>query len=408
MKGQDLLDAMARMDYKYLQEAEARAVSSSSAEENGMEWVTIPLERTSVMKRIRRGIGTAAAVALVVTVGGSVVFLSNHRSDGFISSGQMQFGTEATDRTPLEQLEQVESETESQAESQTDVSALWGADAQVTSGAAYIYRGEPVKISYEYSIEGEAQSFGLMVLCDGIAVPFATDQNEGASVLQIVPNQIGETVSVDLFVTPIGQEGDWVSVQIVDIIEPDFDIHTLNLDTEDAAPVVQALVYGRRYDVNSIAGLSITMEKDGISSETTISEAVEIEEIPQNVIEANKEIKEDGTVTNQLSFFKATTETFSLLYQLEKGEILPLDFTLSGTEGQDVFVSFYLNNEIYSVFDGCEYVRCHVDQTHYTKVHGELDTSELEVGRYICYTVCGNVEYNMHTDPISAFILEVT
>lgn len=407
MKGQDLLDAMARMDYKYLQEAEARAVSSSSAEENGMEWVTIPLERTSVMKRIRRGIGIAAAVALVVTVGGSVVFLSNHRSDGFISSGQMQFGTEATDRTPLEQLEQVESETESQAESQTDVSALWGADAQVTSGSAYIYRGEPVKISYEYSIEGEAQSFGLMVLCDGIAVPFSTDQNEEASFLHIVPNQIGETVSVDLFVTPIGQEGDQVSVQIVDIIEPDFDINTLEFDAENTAPVMQALVQGRRYAVASVAGLSITMEADGVSSETTISGSVEIEEIPQNIIEANKEIKDDGTVTNQLFYFTAESKT-AKIYQLKKGEILPLDFTLSGTEGQDVFVSFYLNNEIYSVFDGCEYVRCHVDQTHYTKVHGELDTSELEVGRYICYTVCGNVEYNMHTDPISAFILEVT
>ncbi len=315
--------------------------------------------------------------------------------------------SDSESRTPLDQMEQVESETESYSESRIDIPVVSGERAEVTSGSAYIYRGEPVKISYEYSIEGEAQSFGLMVLCDGIAVPFSTDQNEEASFLHIVPNQIGETVSVDLFVTPIGQEGDQVSVQIVDIIEPDFDINTLELDAENTAPVMQALVQGRRYAVASVAGLSITMEADGVSSETTISGSVEIEEIPQNIIEANKEIKDDGTVTNQLFYFTAESKT-AKIYQLKKGEILPLDFTLSGTEGQDVFVSFYLNNEIYSVFDGCEYVRCHVDQTHYTKVHGELDTSELEVGRYICYTVCGNVEYNMHTDPISAFILEVT
>lgn len=85
----------------------------------------------------------------------------------------------------------------------------------------YIYEGEPINIQYQYESEG-GRSFGGMVLCDGIAVPFSASLNHEEEYLQIIQKGILiRTVDVDLYVMPVGKTGDVVSIEIVDIIEPD-------------------------------------------------------------------------------------------------------------------------------------------------------------------------------------------
>lgn len=284
------------------------------------------------------------------------------------------------------------------------VSPLGMVSAKVTNGPSYSFDEDPVKISYAYSIEGDIPDFGLIVLCDGIAVPFSTELNTEQSVLQVIPyTKSGETKNVDLYITPIGKKGDSVSIQIVDILDPEYDISTIDYDSENA---FQPFIVGGRLRINSLSGLHIAMKQDGLPKPTSVSTASIIEDIPEDVINSNQSVREDGTIDNQLRFLKSYY-TDNLHVVVNHGEMLPIDTKLSGTAGQNLFVSFYLDNKLMPVWDGCDYLQCYIDDKHYTQIKGELDTSKLEKGRYLCYTVCGNTEYNNCTAPIHAFILEV-
>lgn len=270
--------------------------------------------------------------------------------------------------------------------------------------AYYTFSGDRINIEYQYSAVGP-ESVGIMVLCDGIAVPFSTDISPEEKLLQIIPDiPSGETIDIVLSFTPIGKKGDDISVEIVDVVEPDFDISALDLTQP-----LNAFIRGKKYLVNYISGISVTMLSDGLDNEAQISTEYEMAEISDEIIEQNKVMNDDGTVSNKLNYFSSewsVENERSLAYSVDKGDVLDISIIYCGTSGQDILTSFYIDNELFPVFDTCGYSKCFADDAHYTAIAGHIDTATLEKGRHICYSVCGNIENSM-TIPTAAFIIEV-
>lgn len=270
--------------------------------------------------------------------------------------------------------------------------------------ASYEFSGEDISINYEYTAVG-SKSFGIIVLCDGIAVPFSTDKQNDSQKLHILPNnEDGKRNDVTISFTPIGKSGDKVSVEIVDIVEPDYNIADIDLDGN-----IMAFIQGKKYLVNYISGITVNMLSDGIAQDNKFYTKAETKPIPQNVIDTSKTIHDDGTVDDQLLNFASewsVNEKKSLCYKVSQGEKMSIKIRYNGTEGQDIYTSFYIDNELFPVFGGCEYSVCRTDKLHYSEITGTLDTSKLSKGRHICYSVCGNIEYSS-TIPTAAFIIEV-
>lgn len=311
-------------------------------------------------------------------------------------------------REPINEFPAVSSNNnqENHAEENIEPSVLESISAGIKDEkSSYIYNGEKVNIEYQYTAVG-SKSVGIMVLCDGIATPFSINNIVGEKLLHIIPNDVnGDTLDIRLSFTPIGENGDTISVEIVDIVEPDFDITSLDLNQS-----LQPLLRGKKYLVNYISGINISMQEAGLEKEKQICYESDIIEIPEEEIEKNKVINDDGTVSNQLQYFKSdwtVNNDKSLTYSVVQGEKLNVNIRYSGTKGQQILTSFYINNEIFPVFNSCNYSECTVDDKHFTTIKGEIDTGKLEKGRYICYSICGNVE-NSLTIPTSAFIIEVT
>ncbi len=277
----------------------------------------------------------------------------------------------------------------------------------VTTGGSYTYTGEPITIGYEYAAVGTT-SFGLMVLCDGVAVPFSTNVSTAQKKVHTIPKTTAfETVSVELYITPIGQNGRYAELQIVDIVQPDFDPASVALD--GTTEFVQAMVRGQRFRAFSTGGIVVALRADGLSVEDSISEVSVTEIIPEEDIAANTTTDEYGNSVNQLQYFHANGTVDGvdqLLCIAKQGETVPIEITYSGTEGAEICTSFWLDHELYPIFNGCSYNQCFVDDAHYTTIHGELDTNDLAPGRYICYTICGSLAFNNYTSP-TRFVLVV-
>lgn len=261
---------------------------------------------------------------------------------------------------------------------------------------SYSYNGEKVIINYQYTAYEET-SFGLMVLCDGIAVPFSTNKTAGDATLQIIPNDNNDTMDVAISFTPLGKKGDTVSIEIVDIVEPDFDVTRLELNGN-----ILPLIYGKKYKVAYISDIWVTMNEDGLENIASISEKNDYIELS---VEEKKEYNESRDMNSFWAEYKINEEE-SILYSVKQGDILEVDITYTGTEGQDVFTSFYIDNELFSVFDKEDYSKCYVDGNHKTIIKGKIDTSNLEEGIHIVYSVCGNIKYGNY-NPTKAFIIEV-
>lgn len=268
----------------------------------------------------------------------------------------------------------------------------------------YIYDGNAVHLEFQYEALG-SKSFGIMILCDGIAVPFTTGEDSTERYLHILPTaENGACKDVDLYFTPIGKKGDLVSVETVDIVEPDFDISQI-----DDSNIFNPWVYGKKYWVRCSSGINVDMKQDGKERNVSISEDFTTEDIPQALIESSITVREDGTVDNELEYFHSdgyVNGSKSGWLSVDQGEKVEIKITYYGTKGQDIYTGVYLNRELYPVFDGHEYSKAYIDAEHYTTILGEIDTSKLEKGKYICYGVYGNV-IGAGSSAFESFILEV-
>lgn len=270
------------------------------------------------------------------------------------------------------------------------------------------YTGEAIKIEYQY-MAYVSKSFGIMILCDGIAVPFYTDLEKEEKRLHIIPNKGNrETVDVNLYVIPRGQKGDTVELSIVDIVEPDYNIQTVEEMTADAATKI--LINGKRYWCGYTGPIAVKMMADGLRKQEDICEEFAYTEMPYDVLEEDMISSEGGKINkNFWGEIEINGSIPSLLYQVKQGEILDIEITCYGTEGQEIMTSCYLDNAIHPVFDGKNYASCYVDSIHYSTVEGSIDTGKLEKGTHVVYFICGGgISYNRGLGRgTNAFILVV-
>jgi hypothetical protein len=281
---------------------------------------------------------------------------------------------------------------------------------------AYTYQGSPLILEYNYSAIG-AKSVGFVILCDGFSVPYSTNFSTEEKLMHIIPHKgDGVKFDVDFKITPIGKKGDKVSIEVVDIVEPDYDISQLDLNTEDGSGI-QPITFGKRFFHAYTTQITIDMQANGLENNNTISNKYTQTEIPPEDIESYLSENDDGTFTNQLDFLQASGtitgpdgDKNKLSQIVKKGDKINLEFQYCGTNGlgtDKIVTSFYLNNEIYPIFEGKNYAECEIDKQNYSLVTGELDTANLEKGRYICYALSGNDNTNFMANNLHTFVIEV-
>lgn len=271
--------------------------------------------------------------------------------------------------------------------------------------SSYVYNGSDIAIPYQYSIDG-AKSFGIMVLCDGIPTNFSTDIDTEKKQMHIIQNKNqGEEMDIPLYVTPIGKKGETISIQLVDIVEPDF----VFSEKESSEPG-KYLVYGQKSVVNYLNGITVKMESDGSAFSEEKYMISETADIPKEIIDENISIDENGKVQDQLASLHCDwliNGEQSLRYSLVQGEKLELSMQYYGTAGKDVTSFFFVDNKPFPVFENKMYSECFVDKKHYTTIKAEIDTSEMEKGLHICYSVAGIDQIYNKCSPTDAFIIEV-
>lgn len=264
--------------------------------------------------------------------------------------------------------------------------------------SSYEYHGDEIEIAYQYMAEG-ADSVGIMILCDGVATPFHTKENTKNQILQSVALENGKQKDIDLCFTPYGKQGETVSVEIVDIIDSDYDAAQKDQDT-----VINDLIQGRKYQVKYLSGIHITMKKNGKDCKKNFCE-----EYSQKVIPDKDKKNNSMFDTESLKYLNAigkVNKKQSVWYTVKQGESLDIDIRYFGSASGNILTSVYVDGKLYPAFHGDDYVQCPVDDKKYTIIKGKIDTSDLAKGRHTVFGVCGNTDYNDATC-FPSFVVEV-
>lgn len=270
----------------------------------------------------------------------------------------------------------------------------------------YEYNGNDVVIEYEYEADG-ADSVGIMVLCDGVATPFHTEENKENATLQCVGLEDGVKIEegvrkdINLYFTPYGKKGDTVSVKIIDIVDPAYDV--TEGEKED---IIKDYQRGMKYQVSYIYGISIAMKADGINYEKDFYQKYSKKAIPDEDRYMYSMDEDDGSMEELCVIGRVNGEEEQSLWQtVSQGEKLDLDFRYYGSDSENVFTYICIDGELYPAFGGKEYAEFpadKIDDKHYTIVKGTIDTSGLKKGRHTVFAVCGNGQGGIHP-----FVLEV-
>ncbi len=260
----------------------------------------------------------------------------------------------------------------------------------------YEYNGTDVVIEYEYKAEG-ADSVGIMILCDGIATPFHTKDNSENKILHCVKLENGKKKTIDLCFIPYGKSGENVSVEIADIVEPDYDVS--NGDKED---IINDFIYGMKYKVQYITGIYVDMKSDGLSYGNDFYSEYSQKQIPDDDY-----FTYSADQLQQLNAIGYINNEQSLWYTVTQGESLELAISYFGNADGDILTSIYVDGRLYPAFGDCEYAQCPVDDDkQYTQIFGTINTANLEKGRHTIFGVCGNTDYNSAM-PVLSCVLEV-
>ncbi len=262
----------------------------------------------------------------------------------------------------------------------------------------YVYTGEDVVIPYLYEAMG-SESVGIMILCDGIATPFHTQEEPEDKIFQVVSIRAGKEKEIDLHVIPYGKRGDKVCVEVVDVTDPAFDYQNA---TEQE--IHDAFGMGGKYQVRYISGITVSMEKGGLSYNGQIATDYTSRSIKKNqgavddfFDEENiQELNADGTVQGERSDW----------YCVKQGDVLDLKIRYYGPDDKKIMTSVYVDGELYPAFRGKEYIQCPIRENEFSIVKGTIDTSALGKGRHVVFGACGSPEYN-NTRVFWPFVLEV-
>ncbi len=265
-------------------------------------------------------------------------------------------------------------------------------EASVNGTNTYFYSGKETVIKYQYMATG-TPSVGIMLLCNGIALPFHTSENETDAIIQKIPLEDGKQKEVDLCFIPYGKKGEIATLEIVDIIDPDYDV--TEGKKED---ILSDYIHGLRYNVGYIAGINVNLNADGAVCEEQIYEKYTKEKIENYISGDNKEI--------YLETESSVNDEQSLWYTVEQGQPLDIHIRYAGNVPKEIVTSFYVDGKLYPAFDGMGYARCPVEEGYFTDIAGMIDTSGFEKGRHTVFSVCANGEYNA-TVPVRAFVFEI-
>ena len=264
----------------------------------------------------------------------------------------------------------------------------------VNGTGTYYYTGEETVIKYEYMAKGTGQlSVGIMLLCDGIALPFHTSEDETNAIIQIIPLETGKEKEIELYFVPYGKKGEVASLEIVDIFNADYDVR--KGEKED---ILSDFIHGLPYEIGYLTDINVNLNADGAVCEEKIYEKYSKEKI-ENYVSGDEEeslLEAEGTVNDEVSKW----------YTVEPGQPLDICIRYKGNVPEGIVTSLYVDGVLYSAFEGKGYAKCPVEEGNYTDIVGVIDTSGFDKGRHMVFSVCGNVKYN-NVVPVTSFVFEV-
>ncbi len=287
-----------------------------------------------------------------------------------------------------------------EAASSTDSNVISSVGAEIIDGVAdYTYDGEDVVLKYRYTVNN-ADSLGLVVLCDGIPVEFALDKADKKNIYNKVQvTSDGSNNDIDIYFTPIGNTGDEVAVSIIDVTDGDIDIEAV-----DKQKLMDMITIEMRNKAFRLSGIKVYMDKDGLAiDEGDISETYENKTISEADVNG---VLKNSNLDMVISESDINGEMPSYI-EVSKGEKVDINIKLYGGDGINLTSTFLVDDDVYPAFDGKKYQRCYVDKNNFTIFKATIDTSDLSVGRHMCFSVCDGEQYSS-VMPAPAFIIEVT
>ena len=256
----------------------------------------------------------------------------------------------------------------------------------------YEYKGDRITIPYQYCVEGCDMKLGIMILCDGICTPFSVENKE-PSIVNVISVKEKQQTDIPLSFIPKGCKGETVKVQILDIVDPMFSGEGMDNDE-----ILRQMERGLKGRVKGISGIEVFMKCDGDTSNESKANGF-----------MNEEFSETDKKEKDLKSFHCDSKINGknkVLYTVNQGEKINIEVTYWGEEIQGLYTVFLVDNCVFPAFEGKKYHESQVSNKNKTLIKAVLDTSKLNKGKHICYSVCGYVDY-ITEPPTDAFILDV-
>lgn len=292
-----------------------------------------------------------------------------------------------------------------------------------------IYKGEPVTLRYTIDT-GESWEWpdkGIMIFLDGVRQNFDARVNgevyKNVDMLTL-ENEQGAVRSIDLTFEPnIGNKGDEMFLDVMAIFDPDVDYYpqcksehktlfvghcdddndsicdkcSVNIDEIPSGP--------SSYTRQNETIIKVIMEKDA-PVQTDIADnfsAVKISELNKRIYKSYEYEDSFGNIHNDYdtmqsvaaSVYKNIKDSYITEWGVEchatriktkAKENDEFTINLHGATGE-YRVSFYINNEIQSVFDDSAYADVNVIHGKQTELTVAVDTTRLPEGDNYCYVL---------------------
>jgi hypothetical protein len=214
--------------------------------------------------------------------------------------------------------------------------------------------GEPIDLKVAYSNGEDANSFGLLLFVNGILQEYTLGgETHDMKIFDLSPKDYG--VLNITFTPTIGKAGDTLDFYVCAVIKPDEE-----LNPDDFIAFFDRQIFASMLRWQIISSADFGGNADTLKMLKTLDYS-----------------ETDAENENIMAAFKLLPNDFEYI-KSARGE--KHEFTvqcIGGTEPKSYRVSFYINNELTPVFEGCSYMDIEIEPGQQAEFTFEIDTADF-------------------------------